>query len=217
MERIGRACADAGRQPDEVKLVVVTKTWPVEDIRRLAALGVTDVGENRDQEAAAKHAQTSSVGLRWHFIGQLQTNKARSVAGYADVVESVDRPSLVRALDSAAGARGRRLDVLVQIDLSGRAEGRGGVLPQEAEALAEQVFASSSLDLCGVMGVAPLDGDPRAAFDLLARVHDQVLRMAPAATVRSAGMSEDLVEAVAAGATHVRVGRGVLGSRPLLG
>lgn len=214
--RIAAACADAGRSADEVTLVVVTKTWPAEDVRRLADLGVTDVGENRDQEAAPKHAATEDLGLRWHFIGQLQTNKARSVARYADVVESVDRPALVDALDRAAAAAGRRLGALIQVDLTNGAEGRGGIEPIGAVSLAEQICATDSIDLGGVMAVAPLTGDPREAFDRLVEVHERILRVQPGAVVRSAGMSDDLAEAIAAGATHVRVGRGILGSRALL-
>jgi hypothetical protein len=216
-ERISHACSIAGRRPQDVTLVVVTKTWPVADIHRLAHLGVTDVGENRDQEAAPKHAASAELDLVWHFIGQLQTNKARSVARYADIVESVDRPSLVRALDAAAAAAQRRLSVLIQIDLTGGGEGRGGIDPPSASALAEQICSVTSLDLRGVMAVAPLEGDPRAAFDRLAVIHEEILRVEPTATIRSAGMSEDLAAGIAAGATHVRVGRGILGSRPLLG
>ncbi len=216
-ERIAQACSASGRSVSEVTLVVVTKTWPVDDVRRLAALGVTDVGENRDQEAAPKHVAAEDLGLTWHFIGQLQTNKARSVARYADIVESVDRPALVRALDAAATGLGRRLRTLLQVDLTGGAEGRGGADPREVDALADLVCATTSLDLAGVMAVAPVTGDPRVAFEHLAEIHERIVRTHPSAVIRSAGMSDDLAEAIAAGATHVRVGRGVLGSRLSLG
>lgn len=222
-ERIGRAVAAAGRGPDEVILVAVTKTWPASDVRLLAALGVTDVAENRDQEARPKHEECADLAVRWHFVGQLQRNKARSVAAYADVVESVDRPELVTALDRAAGEHGRVLEVLVQVGLADVPDGsppahRGGADPREVLALADVVAGCSSLRLGGLMAVAPLgpDGspvDPRPAFARLAAVAAEVRAAHPSATVVSAGMSGDLEEAVAAGATHVRVGTAVLGGR----
>lgn len=220
--RLSQACQAAGRSPDEVTLVVVTKTWPAEDVRRLATLGVVDVGENRDQEAAAKAAETAGLNLRWHFVGQLQTNKAASVARYAHLVHSVDRPSLVTALDKGAARAGRRLECLVEVDLTDGGAGRGGVLPGDAPGLADAIAASNHLDLRGVMGVAPLDpadqrGASRAAFARLSRVGELISARHPRATLMSAGMSDDLEEAVAAGATHLRVGSAILGSRPVLG
>jgi len=222
-ERIAGAALAAGRDPSEVTLVVVTKTWPASDVRLLAGLGVRDVAENRDQEARPKHEACADLGLRWHFVGQLQRNKARSVASYADVVQSVDRAELVPALDRAAHGHGRVLEVLIQVGL---AEGptaahRGGAHPQEVPALAELVAASGSLRLRGVMAVAPLgpDGvplDPRPGFALLAEVAGRLRAGHPEATIISAGMSGDLEEAVAAGATHVRVGTAVLGGRRTL-
>lgn len=222
-ERIRLAAAAAGRAPDDVTLVAVTKTWPASDVRLLAALGVTDVAENRDQEARPKHEECADLGVRWHFVGQLQRNKARSVAAYADVVESVDRPELVTALDRAAGEHGRVLEVLVQVGLADVPDGsppahRGGADPREVLALADVVAGCSSLRLGGVMAVAPLgpDGspvDPRPAFARLAALAAEVRAAHPSATVVSAGMSGDLEEAVAAGATHVRVGTAVLGGR----
>jgi pyridoxal phosphate enzyme (YggS family) len=202
---------------------VVTKTWPASDVRLLASLGVTDVGENRDQEARPKHEVCADLALRWHFIGQLQRNKARHVAGYADVVESVDRPELVDALDHAAAGVDRDLDVLVQVDLdpaagaAGASRPRGGAAPADLAALADRVASAARLRLRGLMAVAPLDEDPRAAFDRLAGLAQALRREHPEAVVLSAGMSHDLEEAVAAGATHVRVGTAVLGSRAALG
>lgn len=224
--RVDAACAVAGRDPSEVTLVVVTKTWPSDDVARLAALGVRDVGENRDQEAAPKAAATAGSGLRWHFVGQLQSNKAASVARYADLVHSVDRPSLVAALEKGAAKAGRRIGCLIEVDLSepvdGQGDGRGGARPEDVEALADAVEAAEHLDLLGVMGVAPLDrSDQRsasaAAFARLAGISAELQKDHPGATCVSAGMSEDLEEAVAAGATHLRVGSAVLGSRPALG
>jgi pyridoxal phosphate enzyme (YggS family) len=218
--RLDAACAAAGRPPDDVTAVVVTKTWPVDDVRRLAELGVRDVGENRDQEAAPKAAATEGLGLRWHFVGALQTNKCRSVARYADTVHSVDRPRLVAALGAAAEEAGRAVGVLVQVSLDPAPDagsGRAGVAPEDAVALAGLAASTAGLELRGVMGVAPLGGAPRPAFDLLAATAAEIRSAHPGATWVSAGMSGDLEDAVAAGATHVRVGTAVLGRRPVLG
>ncbi len=224
--RIERACAAAGRSAEEVTLVVVTKFFPASDAVLLAALGVTDVGENRDQEARPKYAEVSATGtaLTLHFIGQLQTNKARSVAEYADVVHTVDRPRLVAALERGAAAAGRALEVLVQVSLDDpsvppaqRPElNRGGVDPAAAEELAGLVTRCEHLRLRGVMAVAPLGGDPDAAFAQLAQVAAGVRATVPEATWVSAGMSADLEAAIRHGATHVRVGTAILGSRPPL-
>lgn len=211
--RIAAACADAGRDPGEVDLVVVTKFFPASDVRLLADLGVTDVGENRHQEAQAKAAECADLGLTWHFIGGLQSNKAAAVASYADVVESVDRPKLVHAL--ARGAEEREVDVLLQVSLdpSDRA-GRAGADPADLAALAAAVAAAGPLRLRGLMAVAPLGEDPATAFARLADIRSAFLDDHPEATWLSAGMSGDLEQAVHAGATHVRIGSAILGSRP---
>ncbi|SCK24403.1 YggS family pyridoxal phosphate-dependent enzyme [Streptomyces sp. WMMB 322] len=223
-ERIEGACVTAGRNRDEVTLIVVTKTYPARDVRLLAELGVRHVAENRDQEAAAKAAECAETPVTWHFVGQLQTNKARSVAGYADVVHSVDRSRLVNSLSSAAVSEGRRLDCLVQVALDAESEttgGRGGAAPESVPALADAVEAAQGLRLAGVMTVAPLTGPyagrPAEAFERLREISTGLCTRHPAATMVSAGMSSDLEEAVAAGATHVRVGSAVLGERPRLG
>ena len=214
--RIADACDEVGRDPDDVRLVVVTKFFPASDVRILADLGVTDVGENRHQEAEAKAAECADLGLRWHFIGALQSNKAAAVARYADVVESVDRAKLVRRLDEGARERPRPVDCLLQVSLDppGR-EGRAGADPTDLPRLAEAVLETEALRLRGLMAVAPLDEDPATAFGRLADVRRAFLAERPDATVLSAGMSADLEHAVRAGATHVRVGSAVLGSRPL--
>jgi len=208
-ERMADAARAAGRLPDELTLVAVTKTFPAEDVALLADLGVADVGENRAQEAAAKHEQVGTP-LRWHFVGSLQRNKANLVASFADVVHSVDRPELVGALDRA---RDVQLDVLVQVSLDG-SPGRGGAPRDAALALADRVAASERLRLRGVMAVAPLDEDPNRAFARLAEVAGRIRADHPQATWISAGMSGDLEAAVAAGATHVRIGTALLGRRP---
>ena len=218
--RIATACAEAGRSADEVTLTVVTKYFPPSDVRLLADLGVTDVGENKHQEAETKAAECADLGLRWHFIGNLQSNKAAAVASYADVVESVDRPKVLTGLTKGAHRRGVRLDCLVQVNLdpdAGAGTGRGGAAPADVVALAEQVAGAEGLRLRGVMAVAPPGEDPRPAFERLARLADQVRRVDPSATWVSAGMSGDLEAAVQTGATHVRIGSAVLGPRPPLG
>jgi pyridoxal phosphate enzyme (YggS family) len=215
--RIHDACAASGRDPAEVTLTVVTKFFPASDVRILAGLGVRDIGENRHQEAEAKAAECADLGLRWHFVGSLQSNKSAAVARYADVVESVDRPKLLKGLSRGAHETDRVVDCLVQVnlDLDDRsAEGRSGAAPAEVVPLAEQVAAAEGLRLRGVMAVAPLGEDPRPAFEKLAGLAAEVRRVEPSATWVSAGMSADLEEAVEAGATHVRIGSAVLGTRP---
>ncbi|RRS01966.1 YggS family pyridoxal phosphate-dependent enzyme [Glycomyces terrestris] len=215
-EALAAACADAGRDPASVRLIAVTKTFPAADAAALAELGQRDLGENRDQEAAPKAADLAARGLDpvWHFVGQLQRNKARSVAGYAHWVHSVDRARLVDALEGAAASSGRdrNLNALIQVSLDGDTS-RGGVPVAEVEPLAERIAAARHLDLKGVMAVAPLGWEPARAFALLRECSEAVRRVDPAATEVSAGMSGDFREAVACGATMVRLGRNVLGER----
>ncbi|GAB3695922.1 YggS family pyridoxal phosphate-dependent enzyme [Nocardiopsis oceani] len=221
--RIDAACEKADRDPAQVSLVAVTKTYPASDVRILASLGVTDVGENRDQEAAPKAAETADLGLTWHFVGQLQSNKAKSVASYADIVHSVDRAKLARALGDRAAASGRQLSCLVQVNLDTDSQAgvigpRGGVDPSDALELAERIEEHEALTLGGVMAVAPLEGDPDDAFARLDEVAGRIRDRYPRATVISAGMSGDLEAAVARGATHLRLGTALLGSRgPIVG
>jgi pyridoxal phosphate enzyme (YggS family) len=223
-ERITAACAAAGREREEVTLVVVTKTYPASDVRILSELGVRHVAENRDQDAAPKAAACADLPLKWHFVGQLQTNKVRSVVGYADVVQSVDRSRLVTALSKEAVRVGREVGCLIQVALDAGASGRGergGVGPDGIEELADLVADAPGLRLGGLMTVAPLTGEyagrEQAAFGRLMDLSTDLRRTHPAATMVSAGMSADLEQAVAAGATHVRVGTAVLGVRPRLG
>ena len=214
-DRIEQACRAAGRDPAEVTLVVVTKFFPASDVRILADLGIGHVGENRHQEARDKAAECADLDLVWHFIGSLQSNKAAAVAGYADVVESVDRAKLLAGLSRGAHERGRTLDCLIQVDLDpAPTPGRGGAPPADVPELVERVTAAEGLRLSGVMAVAPLGADPAPAFARLAEIAAGVRRIAPEATWLSAGMSGDLEQAVAAGATHVRIGSAVLGRRP---
>ncbi|MUK01903.1 YggS family pyridoxal phosphate-dependent enzyme [Vibrio cholerae] len=226
--RVSAAAAAAARP--EPTLIVVTKYFPASDVRILAELGVSDVGENRDQEAAAKAAELEELTLRWHFIGQLQTNKAKSVVRYASSVHSVDRVPLVSSLTramtaeqagrAAAGSPPRPdLACYLQFTLEDGAPpgGRGGALPRDAEELAESVVAAEGLRLAGVMAVAPRGAPAAVAFEHLMRIAQLVRAVDPAAAAVSAGMSGDLEEAVAAGATHLRIGSDVLGPRPAVG
>ncbi|GAA3132549.1 YggS family pyridoxal phosphate-dependent enzyme [Streptomyces rectiviolaceus] len=223
-ERIAAACAAAGRKREEVTLIVVTKTYPASDVRILSELGVRHVAENRDQDAAPKAADCSDLPLTWHFVGQLQTNKVRSVVSYADVVQSVDRPKLVTALSTGAVRAERELGCLIQVALDAEENGRGergGLGPGGIEELAGLVAEAPGLRLDGLMTVAPLTGPyagrQQAAFERLMEFSTLMRAAHPAANMVSAGMSADLEQAVAAGATHVRVGTAVLGVRPGLG
>jgi pyridoxal phosphate enzyme (YggS family) len=216
-DRIESACADAGRSSDEITLVVVTKFFPASDVRLLADLGVRDVGENRHQEALDKAAECADLDVRWHFIGGLQSNKAAAVTAYADVVHSVDRTKLVGGLSRGAQERERDLECLVQVSLDPPgASGRAGCDPDDVPALVHRIQEADGLQLRGVMGVAPLGGDPGEAFARLAQIASVVRTQVPDATWISAGMSGDLEHAVRHGATHLRIGSAVLGPRPVV-
>ena len=210
--RIGAACAAAGRDPADLTLIAVTKTWPASDVRLLSGLGVTDVGENRDAEAAPKAAACADLPLTWHFIGQLQSNKASRVARYADVVHSVDRPRLVRALGAGARSAGRELTCLVQVSVDNDPE-RGGAPGTSVPLLAELIEAEDGLRLGGVMAVAPLGLAPAEAFSFVRKCSDSLRSVRPGATIISAGMSGDLEPAIESGATHLRIGTALLGAR----
>jgi pyridoxal phosphate enzyme (YggS family) len=211
-ERLAAACAAANRSRDEITLIAVTKTFPVDDVRHLLALGVSNIGENRDQEARTKAAALGDLDVVWHFVGQVQTNKCRSIARYADVVHAVDRDKVIKALDNAAHEAERTIDVLIQVSLDDT-PGRGGADAVAVPALADQIATATNLRTRGVMAIAPLGGDASAAFERLAGVAAEVRSVHPDATVISAGMSGDLEAAITAGATHVRIGTALLGGR----
>jgi pyridoxal phosphate enzyme (YggS family) len=222
--RIADACAAAGRDRSELTLVVVTKTYPASDVRLLTELGVSDIGENRHPEAGRKLDELrarpdwdAATDLRCHFLGGLQTNKAGAVARYADVVHSVDRAKLAGALSRGAEAAGRVLTCLVQVDFDSTDPGRSGVVPAGVPELAATIAAAEHLTLGGLMTVAPLGDEPRPHFDHLVRLSLELRRDHPDATIISAGMSEDFEAAIAAGATHLRIGRSILGERPTAG
>ena len=216
--RIADAARAVGRDPGPLTRIVVTKFHPAQVVADLAALGVRDVGENRQQELTAKRAALEQVegpaaDVRWHFIGQLQSKKARAVRAASDCVHSVDRDRVADALH-AADPDGNVLDVFLQVNLTDD-PGRGGISPGEVEALAEHVAARCpSLRVRGVMAVAPLTQAPAAAFERLAAAADAVRRVVPDAAWMSAGMSGDFAEAIAAGATHLRIGTAITGPRP---
>lgn len=215
---ISDACIAANRNRSDVTLIAVTKTWPASDVDLLAGLGITDVGENRDQEAKPKHEEVLAKNLTWHAIGQLQTNKAKSVAAWADVVHSVDRTDLVTALTKAVTGRERPLSVLIQANLDPNpTENRGGVLPNELLNLAELISQSNGLHLQGIMGVAPLAGNDDLAFSKLQEFASEIQNSFPEANWISAGMSGDFATALKYGATHLRIGSSILGNRGFQG
>nr|WP_269810695.1 YggS family pyridoxal phosphate-dependent enzyme [Kineosporia rhizophila] len=214
--QVAAACAEAGRDPAEVTLVVVTKTYPASDVRQLAGLGVRDVGESRDQEASAKVGELADLDLTWHFIGRLQSNKARAVGRYARVVHSVDRPSLIPGLERGAGEAGHKVSCFIQLSLDGD-PARGGVVAADVAALADEIVGADHLELAGLMAVAPVTWDPDRAFSELLRSSLHLQNKHPGAAAISGGMSGDFVQALRHGATHLRVGSAVLGQRPPLG
>jgi pyridoxal phosphate enzyme (YggS family) len=206
---VAEAAATAGRDPADVTTIVVTKFQPVSMIRELAALGVRDLGENRHQEAQAKAAELADLDLRWHFVGQLQSKKARQVRAYATAIHSVDRESLVDALRSDEAS----VDCFVQVNLTDD-PGRGGVDPTGLDSLVEKVLGAPGLSLLGLMAVAPLGEPARPAFARVREMSDRVRQLAPDARFLSMGMSHDYREAIMEGATHLRIGTAITGNRP---
>jgi len=214
--RVDAACTAAHRARTDVQVLAVTKTFPATDIDLLAELGFSDVGESRDQEARAKKDEVKAF-LRWHMIGQVQRKKAKQVALWADLVESVDRIELADSLQLGAQGVDKKLEVLIQVSLDPEGTpNRGGVDRGQVVELAEHILTLSNLTLAGVMAVAPYGGDPNAAFELLASAHERLLGVAPQAQMVSAGMSGDLEAAIVHGATQVRIGGVLLGNRPPL-
>ena len=216
--RINNACQEAKRNSTEITLIAVTKTYPADDVDLLKQLGIDDVGENRDQEAALKRTQVQA-DFNWHFIGQLQSNKAKSVVSYAHLIHSVDRSSLAKEIQKSAQGVDKKQAVLIQLDLdqSGPDPTRGGLWPAELMALAQQITDSSHLELKGLMSVAPLAENPAVAFARLAEIRAEFLKTYPQASILSAGMSDDLEAAILHGATHLRIGSALLGERPKIG
>lgn len=228
-ERLDAACAAAGRTTDEVDLVVVTKFHPVDDVIRLARLGVRDVGENRVQEAAAKVADLEAAepdlaaAIRWNMVGNIQSNKATAVAGWADKVHSVHSVKVANGLDRGRARRAEErgdtdaapLPVLLQVSLDADTS-RGGVARKDLPALADHVAGLENLTLAGLMVVPPLEGEAAEHFADAAQVADEFRRAHPGAVEFSAGMSGDIEAAIAAGSTCVRVGTAIMGPRPVV-
>ena len=215
LQRVGQAAAAAGRRPEELTVITVTKTFPASDVALLQAMGVLDIGENRAQELASKITTLEGIAgpaVRWHFIGQLQSNKASLVGRECLALHTLDRAALVAPLDRAATRAGRRLDVFIQLSLDGDPR-RGGIIEDEIGPLADMVAAHSGLRLAGLMAVPPLGAAPRPAFARLRAVSDRLRITHPGAAALSAGMSADLEDAVIEGATHLRVGTDLMGSR----
>jgi PLP dependent protein len=214
LEHVRTGIADAarlaGRDADSITTVVVTKFHPASLVAELAGLGVRDFGENRHQEAQAKAAELAGLGLAWHFVGQVQGKKARAVRGYAHVIHSVDRQSLVSALSSEESV----VDCFVQVNLTDDPQ-RGGVAPHDLEPLVESVLAAPGMRLLGLMAVAPLGEEPRGAFARVRGLSDTVRRLSPESTALSMGMSEDYPAAILEGATHLRIGTAITGNRPV--
>ncbi|HEY5320915.1 MAG TPA: YggS family pyridoxal phosphate-dependent enzyme [Galbitalea sp.] len=209
---VADAARAAGRDAHEITTVVITKFHPASLVRSLAGLGVSDFGENRHQDAAPKAAELADLDLTWHFVGQLQSNKARAVAQYASVLHSVDRPSLVDAIAATAVP----LEVFLQLNLTDDPQ-RGGVNPAELASLVRRVLAVPTVRLRGLMAVAPLGAEPREAFAKVRLASERIQEIAPDATALSMGMSADFREAVLEGATHLRVGTAITGKRPEAG
>ncbi|KQZ08098.1 alanine racemase [Agromyces sp. Root1464] len=210
--RVSDAARDAGRDPAEITTIVVTKFHPASLVAQLAELGVRDVGENRHQEAQAKAAELAELDLRWHFVGQLQSKKARQARAYASAIHSVDRTALVDALRSDEAS----VDCFVQVNLTDD-PGRGGVAPEALEALVEHVLETPGLRLRGLMAVAPLGEPARPSFARVRAMSELVQKLDPTAHDLSMGMSHDFRDAIMEGATHLRIGTAITGNRPVAG
>ncbi len=215
VSRIESAALSAGRDPSEVELVVISKNHPASMVVDLAAMGARNFGENRDQEARPKSEEVSAAGVEgitWHFVGQLQSNKAKSALSYAKVLHSLDRDSLLTAVAKAAIELPEPVQVFIQLNLTDD-PGRGGIQPASLEEFANRVLSSPNLVLLGVMGVAALNRPPAQDFETILWASQKLQTIDPSAKFISAGMSEDFEEAIAFGATHVRVGSAITGKR----
>ena len=216
VEKIATAATSANRNPNEITLVVVSKNHPHQLVLDLLELGARDFGENRDQEANAKAKQIAletNEAFNWHFIGQLQSNKVKSVLEYANFLHSLDRYSLLEELIKRTTERAVPLKVFVQVNMTDDPE-RGGVNPGDLMTFAERVLSSPGLELVGLMGVGGLDVAPEREFERLAQLSSQLQQLAPRANRLSMGMSGDFQTAIAYGATHLRIGTAITGNRP---
>ena len=216
--RIIEACNKSGRNTSDITVIAITKTYPAKDVDLLKRIGIENVGENKDQEASEKYKEVKNKFI-WHFVGQLQTNKVKSVVQYADYIHSVDRLSLVKEIQKMSQKINKIQKVLIQIELdeSQNDENRGGVNPQNLNDLAQEISSSPNLELSGLMSVAPLNMTSNQAFSKLEKIRSEFIKTYPLAKMLSAGMSDDLEEAVSHGATHLRIGSALLGERPKIG
>jgi pyridoxal phosphate enzyme (YggS family) len=216
VERVASAAVASGKSATDITLVVVTKNHPAQLVFDLIALGAREFGENRDQDASPKAKEvlaSSSEDMRWHFIGQLQTNKVRSVLEYADLIHSLDRESLLVELQKRTIDRPKPLGVFIQVNLT-EDPARGGVSVKDLDGFATKVLGSEGLRLEGLMGVGGLDKDPAVEFERLAGLSAKLQTLAPEAKGLSMGMSSDFEVAIGYGATHLRIGSAITGKRP---
>jgi len=216
--RINQASKSSGRDPKEVTVIAITKTYPASDVDLLKSIGIDNVGENKDQEASYKYKEVKSK-FTWHFVGQLQSNKVKSVVQYADFIHSIDRLNLVKEIQKVCQKVNKIQKVLIQIDLdeSQNDENRGGINPTNLNELAQEISNCPNLELSGLMSVAPLNMAAKDAFTKLKEIQSEFIKSYPLAKMLSAGMSDDLEEAVMHGATHLRIGSALLGERPKIG
>ena len=205
--RIVSAAESAGRSPAEITLIAVTKTFPVTDVKILYELGMRDFGENRDQEGSVKFSELPGDS-NWHFQGQIQSNKLKSIAAWADVIHSIDDISHAKKLSSLVASK----DIFVQVSLD-NLPGRGGVNPEQLHDFLGEVTALANLNVRGLMAVAPLDEPPLEAFKRLKTLSETVIKTHPNTWEISAGMSNDFEAAISQGATHIRIGSQILGVR----
>lgn len=216
LQTIEQTAQSVGRAKEDVELIVVSKNHPASLVAELVQLGQDAFGENRDQEASKKAEELKNSGfdVQWHFVGQLQSNKVKSVLEYASVIHSIDRPSLVAELSKQLTKQNKKIDGFIELNLTYDL-GRGGVAPQDLLNLAEQVLAVEQINLLGVMAVAGLGKDPAEEFERAIGLSQQLQTLAPTATKLSMGMSEDFEVAIRLGATHIRVGSAITGPRPI--
>jgi pyridoxal phosphate enzyme (YggS family) len=209
-EKISSAAQAAGRSPNEITLIAVTKTFPVSDLEILYELGVRNFGENRDQEAAPK-VGVLPADITWHFQGGIQSNKLKSISNWASVIHSVDKFKYAQMISQFSV--GKTKEIFIQVSLDTLPQSREGVDPADLMQLAEQIMSLPNLEVKGLMAVAPLDQPTEQAFVRLQQIQQKFIQLYPAASSLSSGMSGDYELAISLGATHVRIGSSILGNR----
>lgn len=218
-ERIASAAKTSGRAATDVELIIVTKFHPAELVAELIDLGERTFGENKDQEASAKSVRVAELRpqqpVQWHFVGQLQSNKVKSVLRYASAIHSLDRDSLLTELKKQLEKNQQNIKCFIELNLTDD-PGRGGLLPERLSEFATKVLAVPQIELLGVMAVAGLGVDPRVDFERAVRASEELQKISPSAKFLSMGMSEDFEIAISMGATHVRIGSAITGPRASL-